>query len=77
MAQPVEGVGPCDAYPAADGADVVIGVQNDRGWAAGPPAPSRAWTPSPALGEHTGAVLRELGRDDAAIAAPRSAGAVA
>ncbi|MFB4318807.1 CaiB/BaiF CoA transferase family protein [Actinomadura sp. 21ATH] len=25
---------PYDAYPTADGADVVIGVQNDRGWAA-------------------------------------------
>jgi crotonobetainyl-CoA:carnitine CoA-transferase CaiB-like acyl-CoA transferase len=25
---------PYDKYPTADGADVVIGVQNDRGWAA-------------------------------------------
>jgi crotonobetainyl-CoA:carnitine CoA-transferase CaiB-like acyl-CoA transferase len=25
---------PYDAYPTADGVDVVIGVQNDRGWAA-------------------------------------------
>ena len=27
-------IAPYDAYPTADGADVVIGVQNDRGWAA-------------------------------------------
>jgi len=33
--------------------------------------------PIPALGEHTDAVLRELGRDGAAIAALRAAGAIA
>ena len=27
-------IAPYDAYPTADGPDVVIGVQNDRGWAA-------------------------------------------
>ncbi|MFI0357341.1 CaiB/BaiF CoA transferase family protein [Actinomadura sp. 9N407] len=27
-------ISPYDAYPTADGPDVVIGVQNDRGWAA-------------------------------------------
>ncbi|GAA3983188.1 CaiB/BaiF CoA-transferase family protein [Actinomadura viridis] len=27
-------IAPYDAYPTADGVDVVIGVQNDRGWAA-------------------------------------------
>jgi crotonobetainyl-CoA:carnitine CoA-transferase CaiB-like acyl-CoA transferase len=27
-------ISPYDAYPTADGVDVVIGVQNDRGWAA-------------------------------------------
>ena len=32
--------------------------------------------PVPALGEHTAAILRELGLDDAAIDALRSAGAV-
>lgn len=32
--------------------------------------------PVPALGEHTDAVLRELGRDDAAIAALRTTGAI-
>ena len=27
-------IAPYDAYPTSDGVDVVIGVQNDRGWAA-------------------------------------------
>jgi crotonobetainyl-CoA:carnitine CoA-transferase CaiB-like acyl-CoA transferase len=165
-------IAPYDAYPTADGADVVIGVQNDRGWAAlaagvldrpdlvtdpefatnrarvrnrekvdaivaavtsgmgrdellrrlddagvanaslndghgliahpqlaerdrwrevGSPVGAipallppitfagieARMDPIPALGEHTDAVLRELGRDDAAIAALRAAGAVA
>ncbi|NDU76034.1 CoA transferase [Actinomadura sp. DSM 109109] len=165
-------IAPYDAYPTSDGADVVIGVQNDRGWAAlavgvlerpdlvtdpeyatnqararnreqvdalvaaatsrmpredllrrldeagvpnaslndghglvahpqlaerdrwrevgSPVGAIRALLPPitfagaeprmdpvPALGEHTDAVLRELGRDGAAIAALRSAGTVA
>jgi crotonobetainyl-CoA:carnitine CoA-transferase CaiB-like acyl-CoA transferase len=45
-----------------------------------PPVISSAWTPAlapvPALGEHTDAVLRELGRGDAEIAALHATGAV-
>ncbi|HEY3355061.1 MAG TPA: CaiB/BaiF CoA-transferase family protein, partial [Polyangia bacterium] len=76
--EPVLGLGEVPAHPQHAARDVFFtlddparGPSRQARTALGGPATHR---PAPALGEHTEAVLREAGYDDAAIAALRQAG---
>ena len=91
---------PYGPFPTGDGKTVILGLQNEREWAAFctdvlrtdvdtpagavpalyPPGLPNAYAPRmdpvPALGQHTDAILGELGCDAAAIGRLRAEGAI-